>query len=226
MQTRIQKSLLFFFAALLFISGTLLLNSCCDEVEPPKPPPELPEFPDPEEDLAAYLSSSMGVLMVDPEYQEDAIMLFGLILTPEGRLQYYETNEDGETLLYEFDLILIDIPYLFHEARLEMEELWSPFEQNGVWKRLYKNAQCGETVKKKTYNCTNLAQLIPESGAIAFRHKIEKVHKRCKKGTGLCAEELRVVGTTYFYDKPCRSPNATDGRQVATKPFKLYRCDF
>lgn len=227
MQTRIQKFIPLFFSAVLFATGLLLMTSCNPKEEVIPTPIEAVQYPDPIEDLVAYLSSSMGVLMVDPAYQEEVIELLGLIPTTDGRLQYPETNAAGETFWYEFERLLMPIPEVYYAAAPEMELETTPRQEDGVWYRVWRNAECGEKIKKKDGLCEELAQLDPQTGAIARQHKIEIEHKRCKKGEVLCPEKLLPIGKTYFYDKLCKDDDTPDGIEVGTpEDFKLYRCDY
>ena len=64
----------------LILGISLLLTGCDLEAEQiPTPIEEEPQFPDPVEDLVAYLSSSFGRLLVDPAYRDEVIEMLGLM---------------------------------------------------------------------------------------------------------------------------------------------------
>ena len=225
MQTQLSKFVPIFFFSFLLLSGILL--SACDPTEDAPTPIEEVEYPDPIEDLIAYLSSTMGVLMVDPEFQDEVIEMLELSYNSDGLLERQEVTPEGDTHFFYFELLHIPAPELYLAAKPEMELEEVPRRVDGIWYRVWKNAECGEKVKKKDGLCEELAQTDPQTGAVARQHKIETEHKRCKKGKGRCPEKLLPVGKTYFYDKLCKDEDTPDGRQVGDTPdFLQYRCDY
>lgn len=227
MQTQIAKFIPVFFLTLVLGLG-LLLTSCDPKDELiPTPIEEEVQYPDPIEDLVAYLSSTMEVLFVDPDYQQEVIELLGLAPRTDGLYEYSEVTADSEVRFYVFQLVPIPIPELYFAAAPEMELETPPREVDGVWYRVWRNAECGEKIRKKTGQCEELAQVDPQTGAIARQHKIETEHKRCKQGKVLCPEKLLPVGKTYFYNKLCKDEDTADGEEVGTpEDFKMYRCDY
>ncbi len=226
MQTQIAKFIPLFFLSLVLISG-LFLTSCDPKDELiPTPIEEEVKYPDPIEDLAAYLSSTLGVLFVDPIYLEEVIELLGLAPRTDGLYEYHDVNEEGEVRIFEFELVPMPIPEVYFAAAPEMELETPPREVDGVWYRVWRNAECGEKIKKKSGLCEELAQVDPQTGAVARQHKIETEHKRCEQGKVLCPEKLLTVGNTYFYDKLCKDDDSPDGNEVGKEEFKMYRCDY
>lgn len=226
MQTQIAKFIPVFFTSLILFSG-LLLTSCDPKDELiPTPIEEEVQYPDPIDDLVAYLSSSLGVLFVDPAYLEEVIELLGLAPRTDGLYEYSEVTPDGEVRTYLFELVELTIPEVYFAAAPEMELETPPREVDGVWYRVWRNAECGEKVKKKTGLCEELPEMDPQTGAIARQHKIETEHKRCKQGKVLCPEKSLPIGHTYFYDKLCKDDDSPDGNEVDKKVFEMYRCDY
>ena len=215
------------FAALV-LGVSLLLTSCDLEAEQiPTPIEEEPQFPDPVEDLVAYLSSSFGRLLVDPAYRDEVIEMLGLMPMSDGRYEIEEVGADGEVRFFQLELELVAAPDLYYLAKEEMELEEEPRLVEGVWYRVWKNAECGERIKTKDGQCEELAETDPQTGAVARQHKIEEEHRRCKQGDGRCLEKLLPVGKTYFYDKLCRNEDTPDGNEVGTaQDFKQYRCDY
>ncbi|MEL6656580.1 MAG: hypothetical protein AAFR36_09040 [Bacteroidota bacterium] len=226
MRTQMPKFVPTFFFLFLLLSA-LFITACDGPEDNSTPIIEEPKFPDPIEDLVAYLSSTMGVLMVDPEFQDEIIEMLELSYTTNGLLERQEITPDGETRFYLFELWSIPAPELYHLAKEEMELEERPRQVDGIWYRVWKNAECGEKIKKKSGQCEELAQTDPQTGAVARQHKIETEHKRCEQGEGRCPEKLLPVGKTYFYDKLCKDEDTPDGQQVGDAPdFLQYRCDY
>lgn len=219
------------------ISITFVLISffflACDEDDDsiiiPPPPVEEPEArPDPINDLIAYLSSSLGVLMVDPDYVEEAIQLLELSPTSDGQYERWETLPNGEVIPFFFDLEIIPIPELYYAAAEDMELDTNPVRgEDGIWFRTWKNAQCGQKVKAGTTGlCTELAEIDPTTGAIARQHEVgDEEYLYCKKGNDSCVERLKTVGQTHFYDRLCKDEKTAAGQRVGTSlPYRQYTC--
>jgi hypothetical protein len=220
-----------FFISITFIMACFFFLACEDDDPIPPAPPveEVEERPDPINDMFAYLSSSLGVLMVDPDYVEKAIELLELAPTSDGRYEYWETLPNGEVVSFYFDLEIIPIPDLYFAAKYDMEALDRPHFQDGVWKRSFKNAKCGTTVKAgSTGQCTELAAIDPTTGAIARQHQVgDENYYHCIKGkeNEECSERLRTVGQTHFYDRLCKDNETAAGQQVGTSlPYQQYTC--
>lgn len=222
-----------FFIPMTFVLASFLFLACEDKEDPiviPGPPIEETEArPDSINDLIAYLSSSLGMLLVDPDYVEEAIQLLELRPTSDGRYERWETLPNGEVIPFFFDLEIIPIPELYYAAAGDMELDTNPVRgEDGIWFRTWKNAQCGQKVKAGTTGlCTELAEIDPTTGAIARQHKVgDADYFYCKKGTDSCVERLKTVGQTHFYDRLCKDEKTAAGQQVGTSlPYQQYTCE-
>ena len=211
----------------LLVGASLLLTACDPKDDPIPTPVDETQFPDPQEYLIAYLSSSLGKLLVDPAYFEEVVELLGLAPRTDGKYEVQEVSPEGEVRFFTFAVELIPAPELYFAAKDDMELDEEPRQVDGVWYRVWNNAECGETIRPKSGQCEELAQVDPQTGAVARQHKIEERHKRCKRGDGRCPEKLLPVGKTYFYDKLCRDEDTPDGNEVGTPTdFPQYRCDY
>ena len=203
--------------------GTLLISSCEKEAQPviDDPVVETELLADPVQDLAGYLNTEMEVFFIDPQYIDLILEYMDAFQTTDGRYGFAELGDDGIWMDYFFHVMPMPIPDIYFMATsIELESQGT--DDQGVRYKVYKKAECGVTQSAKTGDCTNLAEINPDTEAASFKI-VTKSHKKCKASkveSNLCKEKLLPTGTiTYYKELNC------SGDKVDEKDYLRYRCD-
>ncbi|MCB9285277.1 MAG: hypothetical protein H6563_14490 [Lewinellaceae bacterium] len=203
--------------------GALLVSSCEKEAQPviDDPAVETELLADSIQDLAGYFNAEMEVFFIDPAYIDLVLEYMGAFPTTDGRYGFSELGDDGIYMDYFFQVLPMPIPNVYFTANsIELES--SGKDENGVRYKVYKKAECGLNQSGKTGDCTNLAEINPDTEAASFK-VVTKTHKKCKASrveSNLCKEKLLPTGTiTYYKELNC------SGDKVEEKDYLRYRCD-
>lgn len=214
----------FFLYGIALASCFAVFSSCQKEEQPVIDPVEETATPvDSIHDLAGYFNSDLEVFFIDPVYMDQIMEFMGIFPTTDGRFGLTEQLEDGLWIDYFFQLVPMPIPEIYFASTAIELELQDQGIEDEVRYKIYKKAECGEKVAKKTGDCQNLAEIDPDTEAASFKSSVAKEYKRCKASKiegNLCKDRLLPVGKTVYYNElNC------GGKVVAEKDYKRYRCD-
>ena len=207
----------------LIVAGLISFSACVkqDPIILPPPIEEPVEELDPEYDLVGFLNGPAQIFFIDPNYIDDVLSQFEVFENTEGGYTMVLVADDGETTLLDFWIEPVEIPGPFLQAQeagdFAIDE--EPELKEGIWVRTWRNAQCGEKVKKGPGTCTDLPQVDPADGAASYESKTTEDYYKCKPGDDYCKEFFEIVGETVYHDEfKCK------GNQVKTEPYRRYRC--
>jgi len=209
----------FSWTILVSLLFTFALTSCIKEEITPDTEPVTEEllYPDPVEDLVAYLDPLGMVLFVDPAFMEDALASLKAEQLEDGI--YYmngvNTNSGFEEVL--FNVVFAPVGEIYNiaeqtDTKLQSPNLVNEFTVGSTSYRVYKNAECGAAQPGFTSICENNAD-----GTSTHRQWLPI--RRCKAGSGFCTEANLIAGYQYTYEMAnCQGP------KKSTTNLYMYQC--